>query len=295
MSDDPVPETVDMAAAMRRWELRASPLTITRLSSDRDDLAPDPPNAPEDAFHIITQLRDFRLHRLWRGESLVFEGGHPKSALAITDLREEWRCHHLSPFDNVRFKIPFQHVRAFSAELSRPELSGFKCRPGTLDAVMLGLAQALLPALEQPQQASRLFLEQVGLAILTHLTQTYGGVYFPVDRKGTLAPWQEKRALELLAARLDGGVSIAELAECCDLSRSYFVSAFKASFGQTPARWLNEYRVACAKELLSGDLPIAEIAIGCGFADQSHLTKVFAAVTGETPARFRRERRSSKI
>lgn len=295
MNHELAPDSVDTAPLLRRSVLHVSPLTITRLSSDRDDLVPDPPNAPEEAFHIVTQLRDFRLHRLWRGASLVFEGGHPKGALAITDLREEWRCQHLSPFDNVRFKIPFRHVHEFAAELNRPELSGFKCQPGTRDAVMLGLSQALLPALERPQQASRLFLEQVGLAILTHLTQTYGGVYFPVDRKGTLAPWQEKCALELLAARLDGGVSVAELAECCGLSRSYFISAFKASFGRTPARWLNEYRVVCAKELLSGDLPIAEIAISCGFADQSHLTKVFAAMTGETPARFRRERRSSKI
>lgn len=280
------------AALPRRAVLHVSPMTVTRLSSDRDDLVTSPPNPREEAFNIITQLADFRLHRLWRGAALVFEGGHPKGALAITDLREEWRCHHLSPFDNVRFQIPFWHVRAFAAEIGRPDLSGFKCPPGTLDPVMLGLAQALLPALERPQQASRLFLEQVGLAILTHLTQAYGGVYFPAERRGTLAPWQEKRALEFLAARLDGGFSIAELAESCELSQSYFIKAFKASFGRTPARWLTEYRVACAKDLLLTDLPIAEIAISCGFADQSHLTKIFSAVTGGTPARFRRDNRS---
>lgn len=278
--------------APSRKVLHVAPLTITRLSYTWNDLAESPPNAREEAFNIITQLADFRLHRLWRGGTLVFEGGHCKGALAITDLREEWRCHHLSPFDNVRVQVPFQHVRDFAANLRRPELTGFTCPPGTVDAVMLGLAQALLPALDKPDEASRLFLDQVGLAILTHLTQTYGGVYFPTERKGTLAPWQEKRALELLAARLDGGLSVAELAESCELSQSYFIRAFKASFGRTPARWLNEYRVACAKELLSGDQPIAEIAISCGFADQSHLTKVFSAVTGETPARFRRERRT---
>lgn len=291
MNHQLAPEKIDTVAAPRRSVLHAAPLTIMRLSSERDDLAPGPPNTREDAFHIITQMRDFRLHRLWRGGALVFEGGHPKGALAITDLREEWRCHHLSPFDNVRFHMPFDHVRAFAAELGRPELSGFKCRPGTVDAVVLGLAQALLPALERPQEASRLFVDQVSLAILTHLTQTYGGVYFPAERRGTLASWQEKRALEFLAARLDGRFSIAELAESCELSQSYFIKAFKASFGRTPARWLTEYRVARASELLRTDLPIAEIAISCGFADQSHLTRIFAAVTGETPARFRRDSR----
>jgi AraC family transcriptional regulator len=126
---------------------------------------------------------------------------------------------------------------------------------------------------------------------LTHLTQTYGGVYFPAERKGTLASWQEKRALEFLSTRLDGRFSIAELAESCELSQSYFIKAFKASFGRTPARWLMEYRIAHAKDLLRTDISIAEIAISCGFADQSHLTKTFSAVTGETPARFRRDNR----
>jgi AraC family transcriptional regulator len=284
-------DPIDPTAALHRSTLHAAPLVITRLSCDRDDLVPDPPSVREEAFHIITQLRDFRLHRLWRGEALVFEGGHPKGALAITDLREEWRCHHLSPFDNVRFQVPFWHVRAFADELGRPELSGFKCPPGTVDAVVLGLAQALLPALERPREASRLFVDQVSLAILTHLTQTYGGVYFPAERKGTLASWQEKRALEFLSTRLDGRFSIAELAESCELSQSYFIKAFKASFGRTPARWLMEYRIAHAKDLLRTDISIAEIAISCGFADQSHLTKTFSAVTGETPARFRRDNR----
>ena len=291
MNDRQVAGSIGRAAAVQRSILHVSPLTITRLSSECGDLTVDPPNAREEAFHIITQLRDFRLHKLWRGDALVFEGGHPRGALAITDLRDEWRCHHLSPFDNVRFQIPFWHVRAFAAEIGRPELSGFKCIPGTIDPVVLGLAQALLPSLEQPREASRLFLDQLSLAILTHLTQTYGGVYFPAERKGTLAPWQEKRALEFLTARVDGGFSIAELAEHCELSRSYFIRAFKASFGRTPARWLTEYRVARAKDLLRSDLPIAEIAISCGFADQSHMTKIFSAVTGETPARFRRDSR----
>ncbi|MCV9966347.1 AraC family transcriptional regulator [Pararhizobium sp. BT-229] len=287
-------EMAEEIPAARRSVLHVPPMTIIRMSYDRDDLEPGSPNRREDAFNIITQLSDFRMHRLWRDGTLVHEGGHPKGTLAITDLREEWRCHHLSPFDNMRFQIPFSLIRTFASELSRPDLSGLRCAPGTRDEVMLGLAQALVPALERPHQASRLFLDQIGLAILTHLTQTYGALYFPAARKGTLASWQEKRSLEYLSARIDGQLSLAELAEACGLSRSYFIKAFKASFGCTPSRWLTEYRVARAKDLLLQDLPIAEIAIACGFADQSHLTKGFSAATGQTPARFRRENRMGR-
>ncbi|WP_225906389.1 MULTISPECIES: helix-turn-helix domain-containing protein [Ensifer] len=285
------PETASEVGALRRSILRVPPITLTRLSSDGCDLGPAVANRREEAFNIITQLSDFRLHRLWRGGTLVFEGGHRKGALAITDLREEWRCHHLSPFDNVRLQIPFSQMRAFATEQGRPDFTGLRCAPGTHDGVMLGLAQALLPAFERPQEASQLFLDQVSLAILTHLMQTYGGLYLPKERKGTLAAWQEKRALDFLSGHVDGQFSLSELAEACALSKSYFIKAFKVSFGCTPLRWLAEYRVTRAKELLLKNVPIAEIAISCGFADQSHMTKTFVAIAGETPARFRRTRR----
>jgi transcriptional regulator GlxA family with amidase domain len=44
--------------------------------------------------------------------------------------------------------------------------------------------------------------------------------------------------------------------------------------------------------LLETDLPIAEIAAACGFADQSHLSKVFARENGEPPAAWRRRNTS---
>lgn len=272
--------------------IKASSIVITRMSYDKFDLPPSPVIPSDDAFSVITQLTDFQSHKLWRGGSLVYEGGHARGALAITDLRDQWQCHHQSPFDNVRFHIPFSQVKSFANEVGRPEFDGFMCPPGTKDDVVLGLAQALLPALENPQNASQLFLEQVNLAILAHLTQTYGGLHFPSRKNGVLAPWQERRATDFLAAHLTAQFSIADLATACGLSRSYFIKAFKESFGRTPYRWLMEYRVARAKELLLLDTPIAEIAVSCGFADQSHLTRVFSGFVGEAPGTWRRQNRS---
>jgi AraC family transcriptional regulator len=46
-----------------------------------------------------------------------------------------------------------------------------------------------------------------------------------------------------------------------------------------------------AKESLRGsNLPIVEIAVACGFADQSHLTRVFSKALGISPAAWRRQR-----
>lgn len=274
-----------------RWVMKASAITITRLCYDKDDLPIAPANKRDEAVSVITQLTDFRMHRLWRNKELIFEGGHPKGAIAITDLRNEWQCHHLSPFDNLRFNIPLSFVRSFLEDIGRPQFDGFDCRPGTKDDVILGLAQAVLPYLVSRHEANQLFFEQISLVLLTHLTHTYASQYFPTRRNGVLAPWQEKRVLEFLTANAFAQVSITELAELCNLSRSYFNRAFKETFGRTPYRWVMEYRVSKAKDLLLSGLSIQESATACGFADQSHLTRVFSDIVGEPPGNWRRQNR----
>ena len=270
-------------------------MSVTRLAYDKDDLPIAPASKREEALCVIVQLQDFANHRLWRNGRLLFEGGHAKSTIAITDLREEWQCHHLSAFDNIRFTMPLPVVRDFSKRVGLlAPLDDIGCLPGTRDAVILGIAQAVLPYLTLRQPPNSLFFEQIGLALLTHLSHTYAGQRLPARKRGMLAPWQEKRAIEYLTARAFDQVSVAELAETCGLSRNYFIRAFKETLGKTPYRWLTEYRVAKVKEMLLEDMPMLDVASRCGFVDQSHMTRVFQGVTGETPGKWRRKNRAER-
>jgi AraC-like DNA-binding protein len=57
-----------------------------------------------------------------------------------------------------------------------------------------------------------------------------------------------------------------------------------------PHRWLIERRIDRAKALLrKGEASLAEIALACGFADQSHFTAMFRKMVGATPGCFQRE------
>ncbi|MEZ0497300.1 helix-turn-helix domain-containing protein [Sphingomonas sp. IW22] len=92
-----------------------------------------------------------------------------------------------------------------------------------------------------------------------------------------------------MADDLSIAVSIAEIAVLCRLSLCHFVRAFSNTIGITPYAWFMRQRIRRAEDLLTNsDLPLAQIALECGFSDQAHFTKAFVKVTGLTPAKWRR-------
>lgn len=73
------------------------------------------------------------------------------------------------------------------------------------------------------------------------------------------------------------------LAQTQDRHRTTLVKQFARRYGLPPQAWLRNWRVARARTLLRGGLPLAEAAQAVGFADQAHLTRVFKQVYGSPP------------
>jgi len=112
----------------------------------------------------------------------------------------------------------------------------------------------------------------------------------PRHSRGGLAPWQAQRVMTYLEAHLDEPIRIAELATLSRLSVSYFSVAFRRSFGSSLRTFLAGLRIERAQMLmLSTDQPLSQIALGCGFCDQAHLSRQFRRVVGRTPRSWRRE------
>ena len=108
-----------------------------------------------------------------------------------------------------------------------------------------------------------------------------------------LAPWQVKLALRLLLNDFCADHSVEQVAAICGLSRSYFERAFKVSLGTPPHQWRVRQRVQRAAEMLERtNDSISVIALNCGFADQSHLTRMFRASVRASPAAWRRQRKA---
>lgn len=106
---------------------------------------------------------------------------------------------------------------------------------------------------------------------------------------GGLAPWQMKRVDAYIEENIAETITLEQLASQAKLSASYFGRAFKASIGETPHAYILRKRVARARRLmLDTSAPLAEIALDCGMADQSHMTRIFRRFTGTSPHAWRR-------
>jgi AraC-like DNA-binding protein len=177
-------------------------------------------------------------------------------------------------------------------EAGAPRIDRLPHGPGAgfTDETVRHLTLAAMAALEQPGQVSRLFVDHLILAFAAHIAASRGGVARTArPKKGGLAPWQERRAKEILAADLAGSTPLAEIAGACGLSAGHFARAFRVSTGLAPHSWLLRARVDHAMTLLRQHNPsLSEIALACGFADQSHLSRVFTRQIGMSPRSWRR-------
>ena len=95
--------------------------------------------------------------------------------------------------------------------------------------------------------------------------------------------------LEVLASTHRGLPTIREIAERRGMSRTRFAHYFKETTGQTPASFITHVRInEAARLLLSSDLKLVAIAKLTGFADATHLCRVFLHHFYLTPDSYRR-------
>ncbi len=283
-ADDPPTTTVQVlqkatfAATRIRWEDRG------------DGVAAQIPR--EDAHLVCLQRRDIPTNPYWVDGRAVPMNPVKGGQFTLLDLNLGHASFLRDPIDCVAVYLPRQTLDGIADEHGLPRFGLISTPLGVPldDACVRSLGECLLPALERPEQANSLFVEYVALALLSHLAGTYGDAPIRIQpKRGGLAAWQERRAKEILTAHLDGNVALDRLASECGLSRSHFARAFRMTTGMPPHKWLLQRRIEVAQGLLrSTTLSLGEIASRCGFADQSHFTRVFARMMQATPSEWRR-------
>jgi AraC-like DNA-binding protein len=158
------------------------------------------------------------------------------------------------------------------------------------DLVVAQLTRSILSPVKHGEPLDRLALDQIAMLLSAHVLQRYCGIPKVVaSAQGGLQTWQKLRAEEMLRARLEGNITIKEMASACSLSESHFARGFRTSFGTSVHQYLIRLRVERAKSLLAeSGKQLAEIAQLSGFCDQAALTRAFSRVERVTPSRWRK-------
>lgn len=272
---------------LQRAELAATELLIDRPPGRMGDLIPR-----QDAYMVCCQLRKKASFEYWEEGKAFLMPPLRAGDTTIHDLQREPTAMIDGPMHTMMWFVPRQALNALAdeANVSHIDELRFDPRISVADEIIRQISAAMLPALRSPDQVSRLFVDHVALALTAHVAHAYGGMpNGPRLEKGGLAPWQERRSKEMLVANLVGNIPLAMIAEACGLSVSHFSRAFRKSTGLAPHAWLLQARVEHAMTLIRRRAQsLSEIALACGFVDQSHFTRVFVQRVGLTPRSWQR-------
>jgi AraC-like DNA-binding protein len=248
---------------------------IEETVDDNPDLGGAPPMRPEEAFLVHVMAPDFP------GDAPPIDDKSVSPAVTptgIAPLSHSTRD-SIAKFDYSSGDLAFYLPRAALDEIAEHIRERCACAPnfrhGHADDD--ALARRLRDAARR--------------ALRAYVAHAYGSPQATSPgARGGLASWQERRAKELLSGKLNDDMPVARVARECGLSASHFARAFRRSLGTAPHQWRLSFRVERAKEQLAGsDASLADIAVACGFADQSHFSRIFTKHAGCCPGQWRRK------
>lgn len=184
----------------------------------------------------------------------------------------EHRDRFLTPGWFFSLSISPERLARAGTAIRLPDSPTILSQPGAHAAVRRLLAACAAGAAEA-------LLEPLCLELL-------GSVAAPETADAAPPAWL-KRAAEAL--REQPQARIDALAREAGVHPVHLARAFRRFYGCAPGEYLRGERLERAARLLgSARRPVAEVALDCGFADQSHFTHRFTAAYGVSPARFRR-------
>ena len=267
-------------------------LAVTELRVDVPEGGLSDPLPCIDAYVVSHELRSFRGMDYWEGDRHRSKYDLNEGDTTITDLHSAPRVRFDVPVHCMLWLVPRAALNTLADEANVAHIDGLPHAPGKgfVDDTIRHLNLAALAALRRPEQTNRLFVDHLALAFAAHVAQRYGGMECePQIGHGGLSRQQQRRATEMLSSDLSGATPLCAIAAACGLSSGHFARAFRQSTGLAPHAWLVKARVDRAMALLRlPEMSLSEIALACGFADQSHFSRVFRRQTGQSPRDWRR-------
>lgn len=248
----------------------ARPLAADLLTLEYFEAEPNTmPTQVFDQHHVLLNLKD-EPHRVenWRdGEHRDFTYRKHEIVVTPSGVESGWKWHAkskcivvtLDPGKLERFAQ--SEVGVLLADSQLKDLPQFE------DEDICNAGVMLRDALASEERGSNLIFESLARVFLVKLIQKYGLKEddYNFSRRFTADHYKQ-----------------------AGLSASHFSHLFKQTIGTSPMQFVMAYRVEQAKKRLAlRDMPMIDIAMGCGFSDQAHFSRQFKQIEGVSPSKYR--------
>lgn len=188
----------------------------------------------------------------------------------------------------VSFPVDYlSHIAEGSRKEGSPLelMNGFQMRDTVLEPVCWAIKQEI----QEGQPSGSLFLEGMSIALASRLISRHSSLGIEPSKRRGLSKQQLMRVLEFIEENLERDLHLTELSCIAGVSLTQIKARFRESMSTSVYQHVIARRVERAKNLLSrNDLSIAEIAVACGFAHQSHMAKHLRRATGMSPRLMKR-------
>lgn len=170
------------------------------------------------------------------------------------------------------------------------DMAAYFSRPVVRDAAMGRALARAISAAGQAQESLR--AEELTRSVLVRLLQRYGERRSSGDETRSAGMARMVCIRDYLRSHFDQDITVDALAREAGLSRVHLTRAFAQQFGVPPHIYLNAVRLERAQAGMLAGHSLAEVAAGCGFADQSHFSRRFKGSVGVAPGAWLRQMRS---
>jgi AraC family transcriptional regulator len=187
--------------------------------------------------------------------------------------------------DYNTFEIAFEP--SFIDNLLEKENFRFRHQRNIGDSLLTDIATKLYDYTFADSTTQKLHAESLGITCAIHLATAYSNddkkIYAP---KGKLSAFQLKNVIEFVCSKIQGILTLEELAAATHLSVFHFSRLFKNTVGVSPYQFVLGMKIEHAKKLIRRRAPISDIAYTLGFTDSAHFCNAFKKYTGLSPLQF---------
>lgn len=223
---------------------------------------------------------------IYQGDLLLQPGGTTSSEL-------RWTCLSSEPLHMLYIHLSQDLFSRTAQELTKHDPAHLNLIKhfGFQDPLLAQIGHALWQELEQSAPAGKLYGQTAAQMLAVHLLRHYTALSVDIqERSQGLTPRQMKHLVDFILAHLSENLSLEILAQQVGFSPYHFAHLFRETAGKSPHQFVQQQRIERAKQLLrETNVPLADVALESGFANQSHLTQVFKRHLNLTPRVYRHE------